>query len=246
MALLFDYFFRLMPGLVLVIAAYLLVPKDKSVLKIFILIFGFILMRDTMTPLKLWEFGVNGNVLWLRFIDDAFILIAIGILSLAVTVIIYRSNQPLASQILWFKSKNKMQAIVVGILAALVIAIPFMLPYIFIPIEDRGGTVALNLLLPLLVLALLGNLLEEVLFRGFLQNYLRTEVGIIRSIVLSALFFAIGHTFLATTVTDLGVWVLVFTLYEGLVCAYISEKYGLISATFAHGLAIFMLASGVV
>ncbi|MGO4942583.1 hypothetical protein ACTQ5R_08075 [Ruoffia tabacinasalis] len=47
----------------------------------------------------------------------------------------------------------------------------------------------------------------------------------------------LGHTFLAITVTDLGFWVIISTLYEGLVCAYISERYDLASATIAHGLA---------
>ncbi|MBA5729245.1 hypothetical protein HW423_05545 [Aerococcaceae bacterium INB8] len=82
MLLLLDYFLRLLTGLIVVVAIYFIVPKDMTVLKIFILIFGFILMRDAMTPLNTWVIGVNGNVLWLRFIEDAFILITIGLLSL--------------------------------------------------------------------------------------------------------------------------------------------------------------------
>ena len=119
-----------------------------------------------------------------------------------------------------------------------------MIPYIFLPIETRGGLFPSNLILPLMIFTLFGNLLEEVLFRGFLQNYLTSEVGTKRSILLSGLLFAVGHTFLATSVTDLGIWVLIFTLYEGLVCAFLSEKYGLVSATLAHGLAILFLAVG--
>lgn len=170
--LLMDYFLRLLPGLIVVVAIYLLVPQEITVLKIFVLIFGFILMRDAMTPLNTWVIGVNGNVLWLRFIDDAFILITIGLLSLLVTLLIYFSNRHLTSNFIWFKTNSKSRSLFIGALAALLIAIPFMLPYLSIPITDRGGEVALHLLLSLLILALFGNILEEVLFRGFFQNYL--------------------------------------------------------------------------
>lgn len=148
MLLLLDYFLRLFPGLIVVVAIYLIIPKDMTVLKIFNLIFGFILMRDAMTPLNIWVFGVNGNVLWLRFIDDAFILITIGLLSLLVTLLIYFSNRHLTSNFIWFKTNSKSRSLFIGALAALLIAIPFMLPYLSIPITDRGGEVALHLLLP--------------------------------------------------------------------------------------------------
>src|SRR5699024_6887699 len=139
MMLLMDYFLRLLPSLIVVVAIYLLVPQEITVFKIFVLIFGFILMRDAMTPLNIWEFGVNGNVLWLRFIDDALILIAISLLSLLVTLLIYFSNRHLTSNFIWFKTNSKSRSLFIGALAALLIAIPFMLPYLSIPITDRGG-----------------------------------------------------------------------------------------------------------
>ena len=246
MLLLMDYFLRLLPSLIVVVAIYLLVPQEITVLKIFVLIFGFILMQDAMTPLNTWVIGVNGNVLWLRFIEDAFILITIGLLSQLVTLLICFSNRYLTSNFIGFKTNSKSRSLFIGTLVALLIAVLFMLTYLFIPIQDRGGEVALHLLLPLLILALIGNLLEEVLFRCFLQNYLKLEVGITKSIALSGLIFTLGHTFLAITVTDLGFWVIISTLYEGLVCTYLSERYGLASATIAHGLAIFILSAGLI
>ena len=64
--------------------------------------------------------------------------------------------------------------------------------------------------------------------------------------MLSGLFFALGHTFLAITVTDSGYMVLIFTLYEGLICAWLADKFGVIPASLAHALAIFMLSAGVI
>ncbi|GIQ69065.1 hypothetical protein XYCOK13_18890 [Xylanibacillus composti] len=86
--------------------------------------------------------------------------------------------------------------------------------------------------------------MEEVLFRGYVQGYLEQRTGMWRAAILSGLFFASGHIFLSATVTDLGIMVLVFTLYEGIVCSIVRMKHGIIAATLTHGLAIFALASG--
>lgn len=205
-----------------------------------LLIFGFILMRDAMTPLGLWEFGVERNIIWLRFIDDIFILTTLAFFSLFLALVICRSH---AAQMNWFTNQHKVKAVLMAIIAAILVAVPFMIPYLFIPIEERGGLFPPSLWFSLLLFALFGNFLEEVLFRGLFQSFMKEKVGKIRSILLSGLFFAIGHTFLAITVTNLGIWILVFTLYEGIICAIIFERYGLIPASITHGLAIFLISA---
>lgn len=246
MELLLEYGWRLLPGLILLITTYALLPENNQWLKIFVLLGGFILMRDAMTPIGLWEFGMNGQILWLRFIDDAFILISIALLSLGVTLLICHLNRSLVKEINWFTTPNKLLASLMGVIASFIIVLPFMLPYLSIPITERAGYYPRHLLLPLLVFALLGNFLEEVLFRGLLQTQLQKVTTAFRAILLSGLFFALGHTFLAITVTDLGYMVLVFTLYEGLICAWLADRFGLIPASLAHALAIFMLSAGVI
>lgn len=241
MGLLIDYSYRLFPGLFLIGLFYLILPKKNDLLKTVILILGFILMRDTMTPLGLWEFGVDGNIIWLRFIDDSFILITIALFSLILSLVISRSH---SSQLNWFTNQHKVTSILMGMLAAMLVAVPFMIPYFFVPLEDRGGFFPPSLRIALLLFTLFGNCLEEVLFRGLFQSYIKKETGKVRSILLSGLFFAVSHTFLAITVTDLGIWILVFTLYEGIICAIMYEKYGLMSATLTHGLAIFLISAG--
>lgn len=243
MEILIEYFTRLFPGLFVIILFFLLVPRDFVMLRIMTLIIGFILMRDTMTPLGLWEFGINKNTMWLRFINDGWILIILALMSLIATLIIYKAFD---FKVHWFTDKNKLYSIVIGVFTAVLVAAPFTFPYFFTQIEPRGGTVAFTLLPALFIFALLGNFLEEILFRGLFQNYIRDKVGIVRSILLSGLLFSIGHTFLAISVTDLGIWILVFTFFEGLVCAVIYEKYGLIPAALTHGLIIFILSSGLV
>lgn len=78
MELLFEYSIGLFPGLLLIALFYALIPKEYRLFKVVILIFGFILMRDAMTPIGLWTFGIEGNVMWLRFIEDAFILLTLA------------------------------------------------------------------------------------------------------------------------------------------------------------------------
>ena len=135
----------------------------------------------------------------------------------------------------------------ISLSAAVLVLLPFIIPYFFVSIEERGGPVPFSLLPSLLIFALFGNYLEELLFRGFLQTHLMQQgMSKTRRILLSGLFFSMGHLFLAATVTDLGALILIFTLWEGIICAAIYEKYGLMSATLTHGMAIFLLASGVV
>ena len=102
-----------------------------------------------------------------------------------------------------------------------------------------------SLLLPLLVVTLCGNLYEELLFRGFLQGYaLERGVAATRAALIAGTAFATCHVFLASTVTSVGVPLILFAWYEGLVVSFLRLRHGVLPAALAHGLAVFCLASG--
>lgn len=244
MNILIDFSLRLIPGLVILVSSYLLLPAKEKLLRLFIIILGFILMRDAMTPVGIWEFGNEQGVMWLRFIDSPLILLLIGVFSVVLTWLIHKTTFS-NYKIDWFGNHSIQTSITTGLLGSLLAAGPFILPYFFVPIQNRGGSVPVNILPALLIFALLGNFLEEVIFRGFLQDYFEKQFSPIRVTFLSALFFAAGHVFLAITVTDLGALILIFTFWEGLICAWLAPRYGMLSATLAHGLTIFLLASGI-
>lgn len=239
---LLTYFIRITPGLMLITLVFFLLPKKQIVSKIFLLILGFVLMRDAMTPVGFWNFGITETALWVRFIDDALILLILGGLS-AITALLLLQIKELRALVKWGRVAA-WKTYLVGIVGGLSVAVPFILLGLLVPIEERGGVVALSLVPALLFMAFAGNFLEEVIFRGFLQSHFEKLTGNIRAAVLSGLMFAVAHVFLASTVTNLGWPLLVFVAIEGLVCAFVYRKYGLISATIVHGLAIFMLASG--
>jgi len=94
----------------------------------------------------------------------------------------------------------------------------------------------------------LGNFYEELLFRGFLQDYLSTtlELGSLRAALVSGAAFAAGHSFLAVTVSSVGAPLLLFALYEGSIAGLIRMRRGLLPAVISHGGAIFLLAGGFV
>ena len=112
--------------------------------------------------------------------------------------------------------------------------------------DERGGNVALATVPVILLFCLCGNLLEEALFRGFLQGRLERVTTGARAAILSGLLFAVCHVFLAVTVTDVGWPLLVFTAWEGLICAWLRLRFGLIPAVITHGLAIALLTGGLV
>ncbi len=97
-------------------------------------------------------------------------------------------------------------------------------------------------ILGLVILAYGGNLLEEVLFRGYLQGRLETQGTPLRAALLSGVIFAACHSFLAITVTNAGWPVLAFTAIEGVACGFVRLRYGIWAATLTHGTAILLLA----
>uniref|UniRef100_UPI00403FB22F CPBP family intramembrane glutamic endopeptidase n=1 Tax=Candidatus Enterococcus willemsii TaxID=1857215 RepID=UPI00403FB22F len=154
-------------------------------------------------------------------------------------------DSELKDRLMWFTHSSKIKAIFVGLFMPIIVILPFVVFYFSTPIAQRGGEVPLSIIPSLLIFSLLGNFLEELLFRGYVQSYLREQmIGRWRRILLSGLFFSAGHIFLASTVTDLGLIILLFTFWEGFICALVYEKYGIISATLTHGLSIFLLSSG--
>ena len=65
-----------------------------------------------------------------------------------------------------------------------------------------------------------------------------------RAALVSGLLFGLCHAFLATTVTQVGAPIVVFTVIEGVVAGLVYCRAGLLGASLAHGLAIFALAAG--
>jgi len=240
------YGWRVFPGLLLIAVTYALLPRKADGARVFLLIFGFLLVRDAMTPAGFWRLGVTPATVWLRFAESPLLLLVLGAASLLATFFILSINRNgLNRRIRWFGEKPAW-SVAAGILGALLVAGPFLLSYWFVPIGERGGPVPAQLLPALLFFALAGNTLEELLFRGYAQGLFERKTGPWRAAFLSGFLFAAGHVFLSATVTDLGPFVLVFTLHEGLVCAIVRMRHGVAASVLAHGLAIFLLAAGLI
>jgi membrane protease YdiL (CAAX protease family) len=134
----------------------------------------------------------------------------------------------------------------VGLVGVLVVVGPLAVAYRHVPIAARGGLVPHDLLLPTLVFALLGNLLEEALFRGYVYGWLIQTMRPLSAAVVSGVVFAFCHSYLATTVTGVGYPLLVFTLWEGTIAGVVGAKCGVLPAALTHGGAIFLLSSGLI
>lgn len=241
---LFDYTLLITPGLILVAACLILARNLTSPgISIAVLVAGFILIRDAMTPAGIWRIGAAGGVApWIRLTDDVGLLVTFSVVTVAITACILITQPKLRVLVVW--GRPSPTVIGFGIAGAAVAAAPVLLLSQWWPLVERGGAVLLTSLPAILLFCLCGNLLEEVLFRGFLQGRLDQLTTRLRAAVLSGLLFAVCHIFLATTVTDVGWPLLVFTAWEGLICAWLRLRFGLIPAVMAHGLAIASLTSG--
>lgn len=242
---LLGYSGLILPGLILLGVCFWLARSDRDpLLRIVVLILGFILIRDAMTPTGLWEFGVvDGIVPWLRMTDNPLVLIAFGLGSLLLVAATLR-DEKLRKLVKW--GTPNFSTIGLGVLGGLLAAAPILAISFGEPMESRGGMVAAVVLPALAFMALAGNLGEEVFFRGYLQGRLEQAMPAVRAALFSAFLFAACHAFLATTVTDVGWPLLAFTLWEGLICAFLRLRRGVIPAAIAHGLAIFLISSGLI
>lgn len=237
-----SYISMVIPGLILILLFFIFI-KPESGLRIIIYIFSFVLLRDAMTPAGLWTLGKTENILWIRLSHDPIFLVLFGTFSLIIIAVLYLLDKENRKYLIWF-ADNKLFGILYGFTGALFIVLPFILLYKNIDINHRGGTVSTSLLVPVLIFAILGNFFEEGLFRGYVLGFLKQKQKPLTAGINSGLIFAFCHIYLAITVTGIGLPLLLFTLWEGIVCGLIGTKYGIIPSTIAHGGAIFLLSSG--
>jgi uncharacterized protein len=244
--LLVEYVLMLIPGLLLAGALFMLLRKAHPLLHLLIFIIVFIFTRDAMTPLGLWRIGSEG-FLWIRFVDQPVTLILLGLSTIGLVFLMQAAAPKLGVLLKWSKG-NLILGILAGLAGAVLAALPILLIYRFgVPIGQRGGDVPLMMLPSILFLTLSGNLYEEVLFRGYFFGWLEEKEGMkpILAGLVSGLFFSFGHVFLAYNVTNVGISLLVFTLWEGCLAGWVRAKHGLFPAVLTHGLAVFLLAGGI-
>jgi len=236
-----EYQLRVLPALVVAALFLVALPRKLVEFRIVAWILIFVLFRDAMTPVGLWQLGVPG---FIRLPASVGLLMALGVSSVAIVLLMQAVEPELRSLVVWVRG-DPFAGVGAGVATALLIAAPVYGLEMSKPESDHGAVAGFDLAPALLLMALMGNLYEEVLFRGYVQGYLERHVSPVRAAFLSGASFAFFHIFLATTVTNTGMPVLGFTLYEGLLCAFVRLRWGVAASTVAHGGAIFLIASGI-
>lgn len=242
--LLYSYVIRILPGLFIGLIFIIYLGKGHIPIRIFSYILLFIMMRDVMTPLNIWQFGTEG-IFWLRVINDPLLLLFVAALSIILIILINKLDKE-ANQLFVFKKVPFLNACGIGLIGAAVIVIPMLIIYQFVPITLRGGNVSNGsfFLLSLLVFCISANFLEESIYRGYFQGYIEKDFSQRKSAILSGLLFSFSHIFLAITVTSAGWGVIAFTAFEGIIAGLVRSKAGVLASTLTHGVAIFFLTSG--
>lgn len=234
MSALLSYNLLLLPGVAFFAVCLAISPLKTVALRTGLYIGLFVLIRDAMTPERLWAFdGIR-----ITFVDDAAVLTLLGLGSVVGVALLCILERDLRQYLIWWKGGG-VQGTMLGFSGGLLLALPALLLSGFEPIfvSFRAEFVA-----GLILMTYAGNLLEEVIFRGFLQGQLETVVTQLRAALLSGLIFAACHSYLAITVTDMGWPILIFTGAEGIVCGLLRMRYGILPAAAAHGTAIFLVS----
>jgi len=234
MDLLWSYNMRMAPGFLAFALCLVLLPRAAIGTRIALYIAIFILIRDAMTPTGLWSF----DDLRISFFNSPALLATLGMssaLGVALIVVVERDMRPL---LVWRKG-SLISGGAVGLGAGLVIGLGAASLSGFSPML---WDFAPGFILSLIILVYGGNLLEEVLFRGYLQGRLETYVTPVRAALLSGLIFAACHSYLAITVTNGGWPILAFTAIEGIACGFVRMRYGIWAAALTHGTAILLVS----
>jgi membrane protease YdiL (CAAX protease family) len=238
-----NYLVRVAPGVALAATMLALIRRSPR-LRIVVYLALFVLLRDSMTPLGLWSFGTEG-FFWIRLTNDPPFLVVFGAACFAMSLSLYFLDRENQSLIQWLRGRAFL-GVLCGLVGAVVVVAPCIALYWHTPIGSRGGSVSSGNIPAILLFALLGNLLEEVLFRGYVYGWLAEKMSPIRAGLSSGLVFAFCHIYLAITVTNVGYPLLVFTLWEGMIAGVVGAKGGVVPAALTHGGAIFLLSSGLI
>jgi uncharacterized protein len=238
-----TYLLRVAPGLILG-AMMLFLARREARLRIVIYLAMFILLRDAMTPLGLWSFGTDG-FFWIRLHSDPWFLVLFGVGCLGLSLSMYFLDRANRSLFHWTRGPLPI-GLLYGIVGAAVVMAPFVVIYRYTPIDSRGGPAPIGNIAAILTFAILGNLLEEALFRGYVYGWLAQKMAPIDAGIWSGMVFAFCHIFLAIAVTGVGYALLVFTLWEGIIAGIVGAKAGVIPSTLTHGGTIFLLSSGLI
>jgi len=235
---LMQYLLAITPAFLVCGVLLLAVPRRLPLLRVLVHILFFVLARDAMTVHGYWQVASGG----LRFTAPSLILLALGVMSLGLVGGICSLEKEMRVRIRWTGAGYASSA-AWGLAGALLVVL------LAITLKALSGLPSLppvnTSLLPLLLLfSLAANCYEELLFRGLLQQQLQEYMPVARAALVSGLLFGLCHAFLATTVTQVGAPILVFTVIEGVVAGLVYSRAGLLGASLAHGLAIFALAAG--
>jgi membrane protease YdiL (CAAX protease family) len=240
--------------MVLVVALYLLLRGQRALpLRIMVVVIGFLVIRDTLISFGVWGYGLgHGWLPYVRFVNDPVLVTAFAVGSILATLFLIYVEKDGRKLLWWGRFNLRSAAWAVG--GGIVLAGGLAALYQLMPLADRGGPVPGNMLLPLAAVAAFGNLTEDVLVRGYFQGFLATVVKPWHAAVGAGVFFALCHVFLAGEIVTvfpvpglhLGVPVLLYALIDGLVCAFVRLKAGLLPAAVSHGMAVFVLATGLI
>ncbi|ANY07326.1 hypothetical protein [Pseudonocardia sp. HH130630-07] len=97
-----DYPLRLLPGTLVLGALFVVLGRAATPLRIAVLVLGFVLVRDAMTPLGLWTMGVAPvGVPWLRFAPDPVVLVGLGLAGAAGALAVASGPRDLRGLVVW-------------------------------------------------------------------------------------------------------------------------------------------------
>ena len=198
--------------------------SDSQGTVIIVMFLGYVLTASSSIILKLLHFNMDVNLLMI--LGTFFIDMMAGVVIFYFVLVKYRehlSSLGIAARGFY---KNILSGITAYIfilpilIAVLILSLLFLnavgyeaptQPVFDIFLEERSGNVVFFLTI---FVSILGPIIEEIFFRGFLYSAIRKRFGVIAGVLLSSALFSMLHTNIASFLPIMVLGILMAFLYE--------------------------------
>lgn len=230
---LINYATHLTPGVLLFGLWFRLTPRALPAIRIFILLAAFVLMRDVMTPLGMWALTSQVQIAFTR---NAFVLATLGGLSVLLIILLARIAPELWRLMRWTLG-NPVVGVAVGLGVFARHAVAGLPRYRSVRDPRLLGLAAGHGGTGLWCQCVGGGAVSRV-FAGLSGATSHAVTGgLDQRRGVCGLPYLPGLERHSTGLAGVA-----FTLIEGLACALVRMRYGVLPATLTHGTAILLIA----
>src|SRR5690606_34068536 len=137
---LLAYLSRTAPAIMMIAATFVFLRPAKHV-RVLLYLLTIVLLRDALTPLSLWRFGVTEGVPWIRLFPSHLLLAGMALSSLLAVVLLVLLDRDNSRDVLFIRKGQALKGWLAARLCLTILRSRFLVLYQCVRIYERGGGV---------------------------------------------------------------------------------------------------------